>query len=74
MTLDTNFQKFNNMTLKEWISIKQGSIVSNTKGSNHRIVLEASYHGIRLPSKESRNKEYTYITVGDKNKFKLVKE
>ena len=64
------------MTKEEWNSIRPGSIVSNNKGKNLRIVLEAGgrSRSIRLPSTRDRARQgYTVYCSGDKYMFKLVK-
>lgn len=64
------------MELEEWESLTAGSIVSNKKGKNHRVVL--SYNpktkGMKIVSKGDRARQgYTVYCVGDRAMFKLVK-
>lgn len=64
------------MELEEWESLTSGSIVSNNKGKNHRVVLSynSESRAMRLPSKSDRARNgYTVYCVGDRWMFKLVK-
>ncbi len=64
------------MELEEWESLTAGSIVSNNKGKNHRVVLNynTKTKGMRIVSKGDRARQgYTVYCVGDRAMFKLVK-
>lgn len=63
------------MTREEWYSLKPGSIVSNRKGTNHRMVLKVgASKSITLPTNRDWNRKgYTVYCRGDRNNFLLVK-
>lgn len=63
------------MTREEWASLRPGSIVSNLRGTNHRVVLKVGGSlGITLPTNRDWNRKgYTVYCKGDRNNFLLVK-
>lgn len=64
------------MELEEWESLTAGSVVSNNKGKNHRVVLSynTKTRGMKLVSSSDRGRKgYTVYCVGDRAMFKLVK-
>jgi len=62
------------MTTKEWNSLKEGSIVSNHKGKNQRVVIKWNPRSrcIKLPSGRTKRGHTTYCS-GDHGMFELVK-
>jgi len=61
------------MTAAEWLSLREGSVVSNRQGKNCRVVLKYNPKSqtIKLSSTRSRNGEYTIYGRGDKYLFNL---
>ncbi len=64
------------MELKDWLSLKVGSIIGNRNRKNPRKILEVGgrCHTVKIPSnRDRRNSGYTHYVRADRHNFTIIK-